>query len=394
MYWLLGVLLLWCFALHVLRREIVSAWSEPCLRQPVMVFEGDDWGYGPLAQADALRDIAAELGRHRDATGRHPVMTLGVVLAGPGVAGTPADALTVARLTLADPRLESVVDAMHEGVAAGVFDLQLHGMEHYHPAVLADAAANDPQIRDWLADAPFVETERLPSPLQSRWTDASSLPSRTLDDADVRNRVAEEVATYRQCFGVTPAVVVPPTFVWNECVEQAWAREGVRVLVTPGERYEVRGADGLPVDTGVYYRNGQRCPSGLIAMVRNDYFEPVRGHRAERGLAALAARWAQRRPLLLETHRSNFVGSAAQPRDSVRAVGDLVSAALAAQPTLRFVSVAELALQYGRGGELLDPRLSVRLSALVHRLDRPGRRRKMAAMLVLLTVLAAILAVV
>ena len=78
----------------------------------------------------------------------------------------------------------------------------------------------------------------------------------------------------------------------------------------------------------------------------------------------------------------------------MRAVGDLVSAALAAQPTLRFVSVAELALQYGQGGELLDPRLSVRLSALVHRLDRPGRRRKMAAMLVLLTVLAAILAVV
>ncbi|HEY9192398.1 MAG TPA: hypothetical protein VIO81_05955 [Methyloversatilis sp.] len=393
MYWLLGVLLLWCFALYALRREIASAWSEPCLRQPVMVFEGDDWGYGPLAQADALRDIAAELGRHRDSTGRHPVMTLGVVLAGPGVAGAPADALTAARVTLADPCFEPVVNAIHAGVAAGVFDLQLHGMEHYHPAVLANAAANDPQVRNWLADAPFVETERLPSPLQSRWTDASTLPSRRLDDADIRNRVAEEVATYRQCFGVTPAVVVPPTFVWNECVEQAWAREGIRVLVTPGERYEQRGADGLPVDTGIHYRNGQPCPSGLMAMVRNDYYEPVRGHRAERGLAALAARWAQRRPLLLETHRSNFVGAAAQPEDSVRAVGDLASAALVAQPTLRFVSVAELARQYGQGGELLDPSLSVRLSALLHRLDRHGRRRKVAAVLLLLTVLAAGLAV-
>jgi hypothetical protein len=394
MYGLLGVLLLWCCALYALRREIASAWSEPCLRQPVMVFEGDDWGYGPLAQADALREIAAELCRHRDSTGRHPEMTLGVVLAGPGVAGTPTDALAAARVTLTDPRLEPVVNAMHDGVAAGVFDLQLHGMEHYHPAALGNAVTHDPQVRDWLADAPFCETERLPSPLQSRWTDASVLPSRTLADDDVRKRVVEEVATYRQCFGITPTVVVPPTFVWNECVEQAWAHAGLRVLVTPGERYEGRGADGLPVDTGVCYRNGQRCPSGLMAMVRNDYFEPVRGHRADRGLAALATRWAQRRPLLLETHRSNFVGSTAEPEDSVRAVGDLVAKALVAQPALRFLSVAELARQYEQDGELLDRRLSVRLSALWYRLDRHGRRRKVAAVLVLLTVLAVILAVV
>lgn len=394
MYGLLAVLLLWGGAAYVLRRELAAAWAEPCLRCPVLVFEGDDWGYGPPAQAAALRDIAAVLGRHRDAAGRHPVMTLGVVLAGPGAAGTPPDALLAARVTLADARLAPVREAMREGVQAGVFDLQLHGMEHYHPAALARAAQSDPRVGDWLAGAPFVETEQLPSPLQSRWTDASVLPSRRLDDADIRSRVAGEVAAFRQCFGALPVVVVPPTFVWDERVERAWADEGVRVLVTPGERYEMRGADGLPVDTGVYYRNGQRCASGLIAMVRNDYFEPVRGHRAARGLAALAARRAQRRPTLLETHRSNFVGAGARPDESLDAIDQLLARVLAAQPALRFMSVAELAGQYEQGGELLDRRWPVRLAALAHRLDQPGRRRKVFAALLLVSLFVALRAVV
>lgn len=388
MYWLLAVIFLWAVAIHFLRREIAAAWAEPCLRYPVMVFEGDDWGYGPLVQADALCDIAVELGGHRDLTGRHPVMTLGVILAGPGAAGTPDEALGAARVTLDDPRFKPVCDAMAQGVSAGVFDLQLHGMEHYHPVVLTRAAQEDPQVRAWVAGAPFVETEQLPSPLQSRWTDASTLPSKALDEDDIRARVAGEVAMFRQCFGSTPEVVVPPTFVWNECVERAWAEQGLAVLVTPGERYEMRGTDGLPVDTGIYYRNGQRCKSGLLAVVRNDYFEPVRGHRADRGLAGLATKWAQRRPLLLETHRSNFVGATAQHMESVRAIGDLVSAALRAQPSLRFLTVAELARHYARGGDLIDPRVWTRLMALRHRLDRPGRRRKIFGVLGVLTVAA------
>ena len=394
MYWLLVAVFLWAVAIHFLRREITAAWAEPCLRHPVMVFEGDDWGYGPLEQADALRDIAAELARHRDVTGRHPVMTLGVILAGPGAAGTPDEALGAARVTLDDARLKPVCDAMAQGVCAGVFDLQLHGMEHYHPAVLMRAAQVDPQVRAWVAEAPFVATEQLPSPLQSRWTDASTLPSKALDADDIRLRVAGEVAMFRRCFGALPEVVVPPTFVWNECVERAWAEQGLAVLVTPGERYEMRGADGLPVDTGIYYRNGQRCASGLLAIVRNDYFEPVRGHRADRGLAGLTAKWAQRRPLLLETHRSNFVGATAQHTESVRAIGDLVSAALRAQPGVRFMTVAELARQYVQGGDLIDPHLRTRVAALLHRLDRPGRRRKIFGVLAVLTVAAVMAALV
>ena len=103
------------------RRALSAAWREPVLRAPVLILESDDWGYGPLVQAARLDRIADLLAGFRDALGRHPVATLGVVLAGPDTERIRADgARTYHRVTLADPRLASVRDAMLRGAATEV----------------------------------------------------------------------------------------------------------------------------------------------------------------------------------------------------------------------------------------------------------------------------------
>ena len=71
-------------------------------RHPLLVVESDDWGAGPLAQAEALDKIASVLQAFHDSTGRLAVMTLGLVfevpdtermarerLAGKGRSGRP-----------------------------------------------------------------------------------------------------------------------------------------------------------------------------------------------------------------------------------------------------------------------------------------------------------------
>src|SRR5512132_813809 len=73
------------------RRTLLAAWREPVLRAPVLILESDDWGYGPLLQAERLDRLAELLAAFRDAFGRHPVTTLGVVLAGPDTARMRAD---------------------------------------------------------------------------------------------------------------------------------------------------------------------------------------------------------------------------------------------------------------------------------------------------------------
>jgi hypothetical protein len=248
----IGTTLLWlagcCVLLGLIyRRTLSTRWREPVLCAPVLILESDDWGYGSAKQAHALDRVADVMARFQDNAGRHPVMTLGVVLAGPDTDRMRADGCrTYHRTTILDPRLVPVRDAMTRGVARGVFSLQLHGMEHFWPECLIRRAAVDDETRDWLTGPGFPSTEALPAHLQSRWIDASSLPSTPLPIGEVVAAAGEESRMFAAAFGASPEVAVPPTFVWTHDVEAAWAGAGVSTVVTPGLRCESRDCNGDP----------------------------------------------------------------------------------------------------------------------------------------------------
>lgn len=374
--WAIAALWLTCAgaAVWLMRRPLVALWREPVMRHPVLIVESDDWGPAPEAHAARLREIASVLGKYRDVCGRAPVMTLGVVLAHPAAGAPP-----YRRVMLNDPRYSAVYAAMREGEAAGVFALQLHGMEHFRPASVLRAAETHEEVRDWLARDDAV-TEDLPSALQSRWVDASRLPSRPLEEAEVRASVNEEVAAYAQLFGGVPHVVVPPTFVWTEAVERAWAQAGVRVIVTPGRRFESRGADGRPVAALLpAILNGERGAGGVLYVVRDDYFEPAYGHDAARALAAVRRKALLGRPALLETHRFNFTRDADVASRALRELDCALREALRAWPHLRFVSPAELAQAWHSGDDdLVERRLRPRVICWLRRAQATPRLRKLA----------------
>jgi hypothetical protein len=347
MTFLFAVLLAWLALAAVLlfawRGHLLALWREPAFRAPILIVESDDWGAGPLAQADALAALAAGLSRHHDAEGRPARMTLGLILASPNPG-------MVGRVTLADIAQRPILEAVLAGRGQGVFAPQLHGMEHFWPDAVRAAAREQPEVRAWLA-APDL-AERLPSPLQSRWTDASRLPSRPHDRLAVEIAVAEETTLYARLFGAPPEVVVPPTFVWTRDVEAAWAAAGVRVIVTPGRRLTARDGAGKPAGVDRDMRNGERGEGDVLYLVRDDYFEPVFGHRPDQALAALARKTALARPCLLETHRSNFLAAAGgDPAAALAALDELYTRALRDFPALRFASCAEL----GRAIRTGDP---------------------------------------
>lgn len=349
MAWGFAVLLalpaLWLFILMLFAGPARAAWREPVLRHPVLIIESDDWGPGPRSHAQSLEQLAVRLQAHRDCTGRLPVMTLGLTLSLPDSRAIADAHFTAYRATpLTDQAYAGVLSAIRDGIRQGVFAPQLHGMAHYWPAALMAAARRDPTVREWVQAGPGLETEALPSPLQTRWADASELPSSPLGDDAIAAAVAEETDLYRTLFGHGPEVVVPPTFVWTWPVEAAWATHGVKALVTPGRRCTGRDAAGQPACEGTVLHNGQRGIGGIVYLVRDRYFEPDRGHRAEEGLEALAEKSLQGRPCLLETHRFNFTGAG---RDNALVELDrLLALALHRFPGLRFMSAAELARLY------------------------------------------------
>jgi hypothetical protein len=319
-------------------RDLARTWREPVFIRPVLVVDSDDWGAGPLPQAAALREIAGVLARHHDAAGRPPVLNLALVLAvpdGPAVAASGE----YRRVCLDDDRFADVLAALRDGARQGVFALQLHGLEHYWPATLI--ASGDAAVQRWLRQPVPATTEQLPSPLQSRWVDSGRLPSSPHPAPEVDAAVAEEVEAYERIVGVPPKVVVPPTFVWTRDVERAWAARGVECIVTPGRRAACRDAAGRP---GCYegpIANGDRAP-GLTYVVRNDYFEPVRGRDTAHAVRALDRCVREGRPCVLENHRDNFVGDSRTCRASLIELDTLCREALQRYRDLRFLSTHEL----------------------------------------------------
>jgi len=359
-------------------RELVAAWLEPVLSRPVLILESDDWGAGPVEQGEALDAIARLLSGYTDSDGRRPVMTLGVILA-------TADGEKIGtsgsyhRQRLSVQTHGSFLDAINKGVESGVFALQLHGMEHFWPPALLAAAKIDESANAWLRRAPKALTEELPSPLQSRWVDASTLPARPLRRADVEEAVRDEVAEFRRVFSCSPRVVVPPTFVWTEDVEQAWSGEGIRVVVTPGWRYETRDATGQPAAAGKPIYNGKSGNYGIVYVVRNSYFEPALGHTASRAQSALASKIELGQPALFEIHRFNFFAVDAGLRQSLEQVSALLQGALSVHPSLAFLTTEKLAsILKTHDPEWMEKRLARRLHVRLTRLRQYTRLRKLA----------------
>ena len=374
---LAAILMLWTAVLLAFAGPLAARWREPMLRHPVLVIESDDWGAGPLAQADALTRLSALLQRVRDCSGHPAVMTLGMVMEvpdGPRIAATRCTEYHA--LPLADSRFDNVRAAMQAGIGAGVFAPQLHGQCHYWPPALLAAAQSDTAMRNWLTASDPVATENLPSPLQSRWVDASSLPSRALSSESIQQAVAAEAASYQAALGSVPQVAVATTFVWNDAVEAAWAQAGVEAIITPGRRATCRNAAGQPACVDATMLTGERSLSGQTYLVRDVYFEPALGHVPQRLVDGLQARTRQGRACLVETHRFNFL----QALDASLATLEAgLNLALGACPNVRFLSPLELvrALQ-GRDPAWIETRLMPRLAAWHARLDEIPRFRRVA----------------
>lgn len=380
---LLKVLVLWFFISGVLifiysRRELVALWREPVLRCPVLVIESDDWGAGTTDQSGALAEILRILAGFSDCEGRPPVMTLGIILATADGSRFISNG-SYRRESISEAAYRPLLEVINKGVEAGVFSVQLHGLEHFWPSALITASESNKAVKAWLNKAPLAATEDLPSPLQSRWVDASVLPARPLTRSDVKRAVREEVDAFQSVFDVIPEVAVPPTFVWNRDVEQAWAAAGVGVVVTPGRRFETRDEKGRPADAGAPIYNGQVGEKGIIYLVRDVYFEPSLGHTAEQALTALESKVRLCRPALFETHRFNFLGSAEKKDQSLAELKGLLQLAAENYPSLAFLSSGKLAVVLkNRSPEWVELHFRRRLHVWITRLGELPHLRKLA----------------
>lgn len=365
-------------------RLLVNSWSEAVLRYPVLIIESDDWGVGPAEDGPALENIAGMLIQHSDRYGHKPVMTLGIILAQPDRRRMKQGVSGYSRSVLDSDQYRPIREAIIKGESSGVFDLQLHGMEHYWPAAVMKSAHNNANVSAWLYDASNPPATQLPDYLQSRWIDASSLPSACLDPESINVAVREEVNSFSECFGKPPRVAVPPTFVWDEAVGQAWSRIGITTIVTPGRRNTGRDKKGKLICDRALIFNGEQASGSAIYLVRNNYFEPALGHDKEKALEAIYQNTRLGRPTLLESHRFNYVDDNAEI--SLQLLDGMLTNAIQRFRNIIFMTTHELSEIYRNGdGRYIDTSCSMRVNICFKRvMNNFGIKKRMMVWLMLL----------
>ncbi len=327
------------------RREYIKSFREPVLATPVVIFESDDWSPGPPSHAEALDEISAILSEFTDQNGEHPKFAIGVCLAIVD-AQIYRESGTYERIEFSHSCARAVARSLKHGVTAGTFTLQLHGREHYWPATLMARARNDEAVRTWLESETLVATEGLPSEIQSRWTDATSLPSSDHPDAVVEEAVCEEFACYEVAFKQRACVYVPPTFLWTAAVEKTLAACGCECIVTPGKRFVGRDESGALISDHEYYWNGRRLEQGLVSLVRDIYYEPALGHKVADTIARILHQVDLGRPALLETHRFNFLENQQQRCKSLTELKQLLTLITEQLPTVAYPATQQLSDAY------------------------------------------------
>lgn len=376
----IGSAICWAF----FRRRLLSGWLEPVLRYPILIIESDDWGVGPAEDSAALDTIAEMLSRYTDRHGRHPVMTLGIILGQPDRQRMKKGTGVYRRSTLDSDTYQPIREAITRGGESGVFDVQLHGMEHYWPDAVMKYAQNNVAVSAWLHDASNPPATELPDYLQSRWIDASTLPSVGFDQGSINVAVREEVNCFSECFGRPPTVAVPPTFVWTEAVEHAWAAMGIKTIVTPGRRNTGRDKEGRLTHDRELFFNGKQSADAVIYLVRNNYFEPALGHDKETGLDALCQNTRLGKPTLLESHRFNYIGDKAE--GSLQILEGMLHQALGRLPDIVFLTTHELSEIYRRTDRrYIDTAYSRRVNICYKRvMQNSGTKKKVMVWLLLL----------
>ena len=331
--------------------EFKRLWLEPMLRYPVVIFESDDWGVGSDAQAVVLTELLAIFLQYHDQRQHHPVLTLGLVLAEPDIEKIKQKKGKYYRRDLSDNKYNELVKSIKKGYEKGIFSLHLHGMEHFWPdSLMKSTGMND--VDDWLFNSKVLNTEKLPSYLQSRWCDTSTLPSTPLNKLEIEEAVAAEKTCFINVFAQEPKVVVPPTFVWTDYVISTYVSHNIRIFVTPGRQYTGRDVDGKLVSNNRTFYNGDIDKgNNALYLVRDVYFEPDLGHKADNVLNDIINRSSFGRPALLEMHRFNFIKNRDISLDEVKSLLDLISNKL---PATIFLSAEELAdIYYSKNEDFL-----------------------------------------
>jgi hypothetical protein len=349
-------------------------------KRKILVIESDDWGsiripsreafeqmrnagipmhenafttYDCLEDDQDLEHLIRTLSAIRDQEGNHPVITAMSLTENPDFSAIKhakfqqyfSESVTETRARYGGRT--NVADLIQEGIEQRVYEPQFHGKEHLNikawmrclrqaeafPATHLAFKHGISGLHPWMA-----KEDRIDFQAAFHLANKDELPF-------LRQVLKEGIAGFKTEYKMAPTYFVPPNGPYHNLLDDDLKTLGIKYLCAAKNRQQPEG-------DGQYSRHfhylGQQLENGITMLTRNVVFEPAIVPNQERlienTLADMASAFFFRKPVIISSHRVNYVGGI-DPENREKgfsSLAELLRRALRRWPDITFMSSAQL----------------------------------------------------
>ena len=303
----------------------------------IVVFESDDWGsirmsnrraweeliclgyavdkrpyerYDTLESPADLEALFDVLCKHKDAEGKHPVLTANMLMANPDFEKIKEDnyhAYHYEPISKTYSRYFGDTKALcilKQGLDAGVFMPQSHGREHFNVAqwISGLQSGDEDLITAFKYGMCGIAPKTHPDKGNQLMNALRAVNEKEQSEIDII--VQEGLGMFEQMWGFKSATFVAPCYCWNNQTEEVLIRNGVKLMQTSRSN---KAAYQSPIK---HFYSGLQGKNGLLYSIRNCSFEPATnegGAYVDSLMKQVDNAFAHKKIAVFSTHRINYV---------------------------------------------------------------------------------------
>ncbi len=341
----------------------------------IIVIESDDWGSirirnkdaysnmisagleldrSPFTQHDSLesnrdlQNLYEILTKHRDSTGRNPVITPMFVVANPDFDKIKNSGFSVYfyepfhETYLKYPCHDKAFQLIQTGIHNRLFVPQLHGREHLNVFRWMNALKNGNEglhlaFNHESIGVGWYKGQKLPEHL------AAFHPETPQDIAQYHEIIKEAVDLFHRAFGYNPSHFIAPNSHEPKELEKTFAECGVRFLTRSVYHKYPEGNNKYTLQINWL---GRRSYHSQAYLIRNGAFEPaIPGvDWVDSCLADIQTAFRWKKPAIISSHRVNFVGTIDpnNTKNGLKSLNHLLTEIIKKWPEVEFMTSTEL----------------------------------------------------
>jgi hypothetical protein len=270
-----------------------------------------EWAFDRLETVPELNALYDVLRRRKDALGASPKFVANMITARPDFDAMKASNYATLALTPLREFPAELVQAWKLGLREGLFIPQYHGRLHFNAEQFLQDLQTDERSREIFAAGWHGGLSNLK---ESDWRLHSEYlhwrRGEEISRATLQAWIANGLKEFRDVFGFSSQSTIAPNYIFSPQVAALWAElgitcvQGCNMVMYKERQRSIRR--NLPIGSTKY--------PGLIAISRNVKFEPARGRKdwmADAALRGAEFLFARKIPVVIDTHRINYVSALA-----------------------------------------------------------------------------------